>query len=85
MILPLNYCFESTRSLDLSSDMIPWFSRIQSVLVSPIQSFFTVGAAMILANVLGVTPKPSKHYINITKRNVVEVFHKDTVLESGSG
>nr|GEU41671.1 hypothetical protein [Tanacetum cinerariifolium] len=39
----------------------------------------TVGAAMLLANVLIFTPKPSKHYINITKRNVVEVFRKDTV------
>nr|GEU45790.1 hypothetical protein [Tanacetum cinerariifolium] len=38
------------------------------------------GAAMILANVLVFTPKPSKHYINITKRNVVEVFRKDTVF-----
>ncbi|GJS73280.1 hypothetical protein Tco_0706121 [Tanacetum coccineum] len=35
----------------------------------------TVGAAMILANVSVFTPKPSKHYLNITKRNVVEVFH----------
>ncbi|GJT88640.1 hypothetical protein Tco_1070357, partial [Tanacetum coccineum] len=34
----------------------------------------TVGAAMILANVSVFTPKPSKHYLNITKRNVVEVF-----------
>nr|GEW27398.1 hypothetical protein [Tanacetum cinerariifolium] len=41
-----------------------------------------VGAAMILANVSVFTHKPSKHYINITKRNVVEVFRKDTVLES---
>ncbi|GJU71514.1 hypothetical protein Tco_1262919 [Tanacetum coccineum] len=31
----------------------------------------TVGAAMILANVSVFTPKPSKHYLNITKRNVV--------------
>ncbi|GKB62947.1 transposase, MuDR, MULE transposase domain protein [Tanacetum coccineum] len=45
----------------------------------------TVGAAMILANVSVFTPKPSKHYLNITKRNVVEVFCKDTVLGSGSG
>ncbi|GJT92173.1 transposase, MuDR, MULE transposase domain protein [Tanacetum coccineum] len=42
----------------------------------------TVGAAMILANILVFTPKPSKHYLNNTKRNVVEVFHKDTVLGS---
>nr|GEU59093.1 reverse transcriptase domain-containing protein [Tanacetum cinerariifolium] len=40
----------------------------------------TVGAAMILANVSVFTPKPSKHYINITKRNVVEVFRKATMV-----
>ncbi|GKE16397.1 hypothetical protein Tco_1423974, partial [Tanacetum coccineum] len=45
----------------------------------------TVGAAMILANVLVFTPKPSKHYLNITMRNVVKVFCKDSVLGSGSG
>ncbi|GKA13065.1 hypothetical protein Tco_0692611 [Tanacetum coccineum] len=39
----------------------------------------TVGAAMILANVSVFTPKPSEHYLNITTRNVVEVFRKDTV------
>nr|GEX79922.1 hypothetical protein [Tanacetum cinerariifolium] len=39
----------------------------------------TVRVAMILANVLVFTIKPSKHYLNITKRNVVEVFRKDTV------
>ncbi|GJT27355.1 transposase, MuDR, MULE transposase domain protein [Tanacetum coccineum] len=39
----------------------------------------TVGATMILANVLVFTLKPSEHYLNITKRNVVEVFRKDTV------
>ncbi|GJU14269.1 probable transmembrane ascorbate ferrireductase 4 [Tanacetum coccineum] len=45
----------------------------------------TVGALMILANVSVFTPKPSKHYLNITMRNVVKVFRKDTVPESGSG
>nr|GEV20396.1 alpha/beta hydrolases superfamily protein [Tanacetum cinerariifolium] len=34
----------------------------------------TVGAAMILANVSVFTPKPLEHYLNITKRNVVEWF-----------
>ncbi|GJT71233.1 15-cis-phytoene desaturase, chloroplastic/chromoplastic [Tanacetum coccineum] len=42
-------------------------------------------AVMILANVSVFIPKPSKHYLNITKRNVVDVFRKDTVLGSGSG
>ncbi|GJZ87227.1 hypothetical protein Tco_0658837 [Tanacetum coccineum] len=45
----------------------------------------TVGAAMILANVSVFTLKLSKHYLNITIRNVVEVFRKDTIPESGSG
>ncbi|GJS20745.1 hypothetical protein Tco_0449377 [Tanacetum coccineum] len=39
----------------------------------------TVGAAIILANVSIFTPKPPEHYLNITKRNVVKVFRKDTV------
>nr|GEW82253.1 hypothetical protein [Tanacetum cinerariifolium] len=39
----------------------------------------TVGAAMILVNVSLFTPKPSEHYLNITKKNVVKVFRKDTV------
>ncbi|GJR35479.1 hypothetical protein Tco_1211163 [Tanacetum coccineum] len=38
-----------------------------------------VGAAMVLANVSVFTPKPSEHYVNITKKNVVKVFRKDTV------
>nr|GEZ00519.1 GPCR kinase [Tanacetum cinerariifolium] len=41
--------------------------------------------ALILANVSVFTHKPSMHYINITMRNVVKVFHKDTVSESDSG
>nr|GFC65265.1 hypothetical protein [Tanacetum cinerariifolium] len=44
-----------------------------------------VAAAMILVNVSVFTPKPSQHYLNITMRNVIEVFCKDTVLGSGSG
>nr|GEZ22733.1 reverse transcriptase zinc-binding domain-containing protein [Tanacetum cinerariifolium] len=34
----------------------------------------TVGAVLILANVLIFSPKPSMHYLNITMRNVVKVF-----------
>ncbi|GKF15475.1 hypothetical protein Tco_0056937 [Tanacetum coccineum] len=45
----------------------------------------TVGAAMILSNVSVFTPKPSKHYPNITMRNVVKVFRKDSVPESNNG
>ncbi|GKB69524.1 transposase, MuDR, MULE transposase domain protein [Tanacetum coccineum] len=47
--------------------------------VSSYEKNITVGAAMILANVLVFTLKASKHYLNITKRNVVEIFRKDTV------
>ncbi|GJZ54082.1 ribonuclease H-like domain-containing protein [Tanacetum coccineum] len=43
------------------------------------------GAALILANVLIFSPKPSMHYLNITMRNVVKVFRTDTVPGSGSG
>nr|GEW54566.1 hypothetical protein [Tanacetum cinerariifolium] len=45
----------------------------------------TVGAALIVANVLIFSPKPSMHYLNITMRNVVKVFRKDTVPGSDSG
>ncbi|GKB63040.1 hypothetical protein Tco_0919226 [Tanacetum coccineum] len=45
----------------------------------------TVEVALILVNVLFFSPKPSMHYLNITMRNVVKVFRKDTVLGSGSG
>ncbi|GKF70603.1 hypothetical protein Tco_0203660, partial [Tanacetum coccineum] len=43
------------------------------------------GAALILANVLVFSPKPSMHNFNIKMRNVVKVFHKDTVPGSDSG
>ncbi|GJU95671.1 GPCR kinase [Tanacetum coccineum] len=45
----------------------------------------TLGSALILDKVLVFSPKPSMHYLNITMRYVVKVFHKDTVLGSGSG
>nr|GEV97422.1 GPCR kinase [Tanacetum cinerariifolium] len=45
----------------------------------------TVGVDLILANVSVFSLKPSMHYLNITKRNVVKVFRKDTVPRSSSG
>nr|GEZ74593.1 hypothetical protein [Tanacetum cinerariifolium] len=45
----------------------------------------SVGTAMILTNVSVFSPNPSKHYLNITMRNVVEVFRKDIVLGNGGG
>ncbi|GJT77329.1 hypothetical protein Tco_1044054 [Tanacetum coccineum] len=42
------------------------------------------GAALILANDSVFSPKPSMHYLNIIKRNVINVFHKITVPGSGS-
>ncbi|PWA36886.1 hypothetical protein CTI12_AA595590 [Artemisia annua] len=45
----------------------------------------TVGAVLILANVSVFSPKSSIHYLNITMRNVVKVFHKDTFVGNGSG
>ncbi|GKB16499.1 reverse transcriptase domain-containing protein [Tanacetum coccineum] len=37
-----------------------------------------VGYVLILHNVSFFTPKPSKHYLNITIRNIIKVFDKDT-------
>ncbi|GJT35534.1 transposase, MuDR, MULE transposase domain protein [Tanacetum coccineum] len=38
----------------------------------------TVGASLILHNVSVFSPKQSTHhYLNITKKNMVKVFHKD--------
>ncbi|GJU16688.1 transposase, MuDR, MULE transposase domain protein [Tanacetum coccineum] len=39
---------------------------------------------LILDNVSVSTPKPSMHYLNITKKNVVKVFRKDTIPGSDS-
>nr|GEV53550.1 hypothetical protein [Tanacetum cinerariifolium] len=39
-----------------------------------------VGAVLILRNVSVFTPKPSKHYLNITSRNIVKVFDNDHVF-----
>ncbi|GJZ72257.1 hypothetical protein Tco_0636108, partial [Tanacetum coccineum] len=46
---------------------------------------FTMTLALILTNVSVCSPKPLMHYLNITKRNVVKVFHKDSVPGNGSG
>ncbi|GKE13022.1 hypothetical protein Tco_1416573 [Tanacetum coccineum] len=45
----------------------------------------TVGSVLILANVFVFSPKPLKHYLNITMRNLVKVFHKDSISSNGSG
>ncbi|GKD35614.1 transposase, MuDR, MULE transposase domain protein, partial [Tanacetum coccineum] len=61
------------------SGTVPGTVHYKVLDVSSYEKDITVGAAMILANVSVFTPKPSKHYLNITKRIVVEVFRKDTV------
>nr|GEW39376.1 hypothetical protein [Tanacetum cinerariifolium] len=43
------------------------------------------GSAIILANVLIFSPISSMHYLNITKKNMVKVFHKDFIPGNGSG
>ncbi|GKA68200.1 reverse transcriptase domain-containing protein [Tanacetum coccineum] len=67
------------------SGTIPGTIHYKVLDVGSYEKDITVGAAMILANVSVFTPKPSQHYLNITMRNVIEVFRKDTVLGSGSG
>ncbi|GJS01460.1 reverse transcriptase domain-containing protein [Tanacetum coccineum] len=37
-----------------------------------------VRSVLILRNVSVLTPKPSQHYLNITIKNIVKVFDKDT-------
>ncbi|PWA57135.1 hypothetical protein CTI12_AA410030 [Artemisia annua] len=47
-----------------------------------------VGAAVIVHNVSVFSPNRSHHslhYLNITKKNLVKVFHKDTLYGNGSG
>nr|GFB68367.1 hypothetical protein [Tanacetum cinerariifolium] len=61
------------------SGTVPGTIHYKVLDVGSYENDITVGAAMILANVSVFTSKPSKHYLNITKRNVVEVFRKDTV------
>nr|GEU71924.1 EEIG1/EHBP1 N-terminal domain-containing protein [Tanacetum cinerariifolium] len=72
-------------SLKDLSDIIPGTILHKVIVEGGYGKDFTIGAAMILKNVSVFTPKPSKHYLNITMRNVVEVFRKDTVPGSGSG
>ncbi|GKC86672.1 transposase, MuDR, MULE transposase domain protein [Tanacetum coccineum] len=67
------------------SGTIPGTIHYKVLDVGSYEKDITIGVAMILANVSVFTPKPSQHYLNITMRNVIEVFRKDTVLESGSG
>nr|GEY45640.1 hypothetical protein [Tanacetum cinerariifolium] len=62
-----------------------WNNTLQVHDVDSYENDITVGAAMILANVSVFTHKPSQHHLNITMRNVIEVFRKDTILGSGSG
>ncbi|GJS73509.1 hypothetical protein Tco_0706350 [Tanacetum coccineum] len=45
----------------------------------------TIGSAIILTDVLVFCSNPSMHCLNITKKNVVKVFHKDFVPGNGSG
>nr|GEU37612.1 hypothetical protein [Tanacetum cinerariifolium] len=40
----------------------------------------TVGAVLILHNVLVFSHKPSTYYLSITSRNLVKIFHKDMTL-----
>ncbi|GJY20437.1 transposase, MuDR, MULE transposase domain protein [Tanacetum coccineum] len=44
-----------------------------------------VGSALILHNVYVFCPKSSNYYLNITIRNLVNVFQKDIVAEHADG
>ncbi|GJR77629.1 transposase, MuDR, MULE transposase domain protein [Tanacetum coccineum] len=75
----LNALGDLNMTLKDLSGTVPGIIHYKVLDVGSYEKDITVGAAMILANVSVFTPKPSKHYLNITKRNVVEVFRKDTV------
>ncbi|PWA65199.1 hypothetical protein CTI12_AA338360 [Artemisia annua] len=49
------------------------------------RNHFTKGSALILANVSVFSPKYSSHFLNITIRNIVKVFNRDTGSENVSG
>ncbi|GJT21132.1 transposase, MuDR, MULE transposase domain protein [Tanacetum coccineum] len=61
------------------SGTVPGTIHYKVLDVGSYEKDITVGAVMILVNVSVFTPKLSKHYLNITKRNVIEVFRKNTV------
>nr|GEZ86559.1 hypothetical protein [Tanacetum cinerariifolium] len=64
---------------------IPGTIRYKVIGEDGYENDITIGVVMILANVLLFSPKLSMHYLNITRKNVVKVFRKDTVHESNSG
>ncbi|GJY83157.1 15-cis-phytoene desaturase, chloroplastic/chromoplastic [Tanacetum coccineum] len=60
------------------SGTVPGTIHYKVLDVGSYEKDITVEAAMILANVSVLIHKLSNHYLNITKRNVVEIFRKDT-------
>ncbi|GJY46171.1 uncharacterized mitochondrial protein-like protein [Tanacetum coccineum] len=70
----------------------PWLSAVQYLAAEGVLNdevygkAISVGAVLILRNVSVFSPKSSGHYLNITLKNMVKVFHKDTsAVNSGSG
>nr|GFC16283.1 hypothetical protein [Tanacetum cinerariifolium] len=66
------------------SSTIPGIIHYKVISDGGYENDITVGAALILANVSVFTHKPLMHYFNITKKNVVNVFCKNTVPGSDS-
>ncbi|GKB61059.1 zf-CCHC domain-containing protein [Tanacetum coccineum] len=80
----LNVLGDLTMTIKYLSGTIPGTIHYKVIGDGGYEKDITVGAALILANVSVFTPKPSMHYLNITKKNVVKVFRKDTVPGSDS-
>nr|GEW12576.1 hypothetical protein [Tanacetum cinerariifolium] len=52
--------------------------KLEKFVAERFSKAITEGAALILHNVFVFSPKQSTHrYLNITKKNMVKVFHKD--------
>nr|GEU66442.1 hypothetical protein [Tanacetum cinerariifolium] len=80
-----NMIEDSTMTMKNHSGTIPETIHHKVIGEGGYENDILVRAALILANVSVFSPKPSMHYLNITMRNVVKVFRKDTIPKSGSG
>nr|GEY65950.1 hypothetical protein [Tanacetum cinerariifolium] len=78
MYCTLNALADLTVTLKDFSGMIFGTIHYKVLLGDRFAKALTVGAALILHNVSVFSPKQSTHrYLNITKKNIVKVLHKD--------
>ncbi|GJY43064.1 GPCR kinase [Tanacetum coccineum] len=81
----LNVIGDLTVTMEDLSSTIPGTIHHKVIGEGGYKKDITVGVVLLLANVSVFSPKLLMHYLNITMRNVVKVFCKDTVPGSVSG